>query len=86
MGNDNAPFDGQDAPLEMDHSAAHRQFVASVVVGLVIMAAAAFMAIRPTHQTTQDAPRELAGVQQPKFVGPPGHFIAAIRRPETELP
>jgi hypothetical protein len=85
MGNDNAPFDGQDAPIEMDHSAAHRQFVASVVVGLVIMAAAAFMAIRPANQTTPDSPRELAGVQQPTFVTP-GHFIAAIRRRETELP
>jgi hypothetical protein len=87
MGNDNTPFDGQDAPLEMDQSAAHRQFVASVVVALVIMGVAAAMAIRPGHQTTPGAgPHELAGVRQPTFVTPSGHFIAAIRRRETELP
>jgi hypothetical protein len=87
MGNKNTAFDEQDEPLEMDQSAAHRQLVASVVVALVIAAVAATMAIRPAYRTTPDAgPRELAGVQQPTFVTPPGHFIAAIRRHETEVP
>ena len=87
MGNENTPFGEQDEPLEMDQSTAHRQLVASIVVALVIAAVAATIAIRPAYRTTPGAgPHELAGVQQPTFVTPPGHFIAAIRKHETEVP
>jgi hypothetical protein len=86
MGKDYTSFDGQDEPLEMDQSAAHRQLVASAVVALGIIAVAATMAMRPAYQTAPETRRQLAGVQQPTFVTSHNHFLAAIRKSETELP
>jgi hypothetical protein len=69
-------------------SVAHRQLAASLVVAVVIAAAAVGMtALKPAHRDTADlAPQRSAMVQQPSFVTPPGQRVAAKARHRIELP
>jgi hypothetical protein len=83
-------FDDRDTPglsIEEIQWMAGRQFVGSLVVAVLIAAAALVTAMRPIHHDAADlSPHERASIRPPAFVAPPGQHLAAVRRGQAELP
>jgi hypothetical protein len=75
--------------LDLDdvQASAGRQLVASLVVAIVVLAAAALMALCPTHTDLADVSQHrFAAVQQPVFVSQSTQRVAGLVRHEIELP
>jgi hypothetical protein len=87
---DQEQFDDRDAPglsIKEIQWLAGRQFVGSLVVAVLIAAAALVTAMRPIHHDVADlAPPERASIRPPAFVVAPGQHLAAVRRGRAELP
>ncbi|HLW93042.1 MAG TPA: hypothetical protein VKS78_17300 [Roseiarcus sp.] len=67
-------------------SVARRQLVGSVVVAVLVVAVAGFVALRPAHSVPAEAnAHKFAIVQQPVFETPADHRFAAAKH-QTELP
>jgi hypothetical protein len=58
---------------------ARRQFIGSVIAGILVVAVVALLALRPAHVSTF-ATTTHSGVQQAVFVAPPVHMIASAKR------
>jgi len=68
-------------------SVARRQLIASIIVAIVIAAAAGLIALRPAyHDAASVGPHRFAGAQQPSFATPPAQRVAGLRRHGIELP
>jgi hypothetical protein len=84
---DNQVFDeGHAVGLDLDEvqSSAGRQFLASLVVGVVIIAVAGLVSLRPVHHDSAGlALNGVASVQEPTFVT---QHVAGRVRHEIELP
>jgi hypothetical protein len=84
---DNQVFDESHAVgLDLDEvqSSAGRQFLASLVVGVVLIAVAGLIALRPVHQDSAGlALHRFASVQEPAFVS---QHVAGRILHEIELP
>lgn len=79
-------FGASDLGFDDMRSVARRQLTASIAVGIVIAAIAGLMAARPVpHQPQYAAAHKYSAVQQPVFVTPSQHMLAAIKG-ATELP
>jgi hypothetical protein len=83
---DNQVFDeSHSAGLDLDkvQSSAGRQLLASLVVGVIIIAVAGLIALRPVHHDSAGLALQVASVQGPTFVT---QHVAGRIRHEIELP
>lgn len=78
------PVEGFGMTIGAMQSAARRQLVGSVVVAVLVVAAATLVALRPTHSDVYASARQFHGAQQPIFAAPAAH-LAAVKH-EIELP
>lgn len=58
---------------------ARRQLAASLVVGVLVLAVGAVLALRPGHFDERSYRSAHSRVQQPAFVAPSDHVIAATK-------
>jgi hypothetical protein len=89
--NKNQTFDGNNTAFGLDldevRQTASRQLLASLVVGVLVLASAALMAVRPSHQDSAGvAQQRFTAVQQPMFVTQQTQRVAGLARHGMELP
>jgi hypothetical protein len=78
---------GSGLDLDDVQASAGRQLVASLVVAIVVVAAAALVALRPSHTDSAGVSQHrFAAVQQPTFVSQPTQRVAGLVRHGIELP
>jgi hypothetical protein len=75
-------IDGVGLTVGAMQAVARRQLVGSVVVAILVATVAGVVALRSTHlaEPTFATAHNVRGVQQPTFVTPPEHLIAATKR------
>jgi hypothetical protein len=89
--NNNQTFDEHNAAFGLDldevRQTASRQLLASLVVAVLVLASAALMAVRPSHEDSAGvAQQRFTAVQQPTLVTQQTKRVAGLVRHGIELP